>query len=155
MTIDDLRKVPKKFIRDVFGYSYQALAKWNDKLKEIGADNGDRTYDLIKIIRWKCEEKKKGDSEDKAELEIQKLQKEIEYKAAQVEKVKENFVERSIAEAEMTAFARSVSSFLERVPSFHKQKFHMIHADVAEKRLRDLFKEACEQLANAPDVDNG
>lgn len=136
-------------MRDVFGYSYQALAKWNDKLKEIGADNGDRTYDLIKIIRWKCEEKKIGDTQDKANLEIQKLQKEIEYKAAQVEKVKENFVERALMNQIQVSRAASLTSFWEQAAAMNKHRFHMITADQALVVFLDIIKQGMEAYTGA------
>ena len=148
---DDLKRVRKGFIRSIFNISYATISKWMIDIREIGADNEDDTFDLIKIIRWRCELKlgrplKNPDDNPMLALEIEKKQKEIEYKDAQIIRMQERYIERSISEQEKVSLLKSIRLFFERAPAFQKQKFHMIPSDIAEARLRDYGKEAMEQI---------
>ena len=150
---DDLRAVRKGMIRSVFNISYAAISKWQINIDEIGADNGDGTYDLVKIIRWRSELKKGKESNKnskKGELELEKMRRDIEYRESQITKIQDKFIERSIADQEKVSMLKTIRMFLERSPSYHKHFFHMIPADIAELRLKEYGKEACKQIASAP-----
>lgn len=147
---DDLRAVRKAVLRQVFGVGYAAITKWGPEIEDIGADNGDGTFDLIKIVRWRVEKSNGKKTDERANLEEIKLRREIELKESQIKKTNDAYVERTIADQEKIALFRTISNFLEKIPSYRKQQFHMIHSKTAEKRLRKIFKEALDQIADAP-----
>lgn len=121
-------------------------------IEKIGAVNNDGTFDLIKIIQWRTEQKdakKKQQVKKVDKLEIERRRTEIEYRKAQINKVNDNYVERSIADQEKIAIFKTISNFLEKIPSYRKQYFHMVSSDVAEKRLMAVFKEAMDRVADA------
>lgn len=152
-----LRNSSKKMVKEVFGVSLNTVSNWSEEIKNIGAKNDNGSYDIVKIIAWRCGEKKKrgkGDIEGKAELEIEKLKVDIEHKQNQILKIQENFIERSIYHQHLTSFLVTLRNFFEKSPAFHKQKFHMIPADIAEKRLFDYGKMAMDEIANAPEKIN-
>lgn len=149
---DDLRRVRKGILRTVFKVGYPTITKWMPEIDAIGANNDDGTFDLIKMVQWKLEKNDHRKPEEKLKLELEKMQKDIELKDAQISKTLQRYIERSVADQEKIALLKIISSFLEKVPHYVKQQFHMIHADIAEKRLRDIFKEAMERIASAPEA---
>ena len=109
---EDLRHISKKQLREITGYSYQALQKW---YKEFGNEflNDDDTIDFIKLFRYREKKNKHSAGEDKAALELEKLRKEIEFKDSQIQKNLNNMIERSFHEQVLASRGSSLRTFLE------------------------------------------
>jgi hypothetical protein len=142
-----LTRVRQKVVCDVLGCTSQAVRTWEIDLKEMGAIDDNKCYDLVKIIRWRLDKNKKKETSGKDELEMEKLRKEIEYKESQIIKIKENYIERNLYERYITSIFVSLRNFLEKVPQYWKHKFHMITSEVAEKRLMDMVRMSLEEIA--------
>ncbi|MFA5217238.1 hypothetical protein [Sulfuricurvum sp.] len=150
--LSELSYVDPKLLSTLFGRSKSAVKTWIDKAQDSGVSNEDGTVNLVKLIQWR--EKSGENSDSKAELEIEKLRKDIELQGQKILKVQENYIERSLYHQYISSLFVTLRNFFEKIPAYHKQKFHMISGDVAEKRLFDLFKNAMDEIANAPEKTN-
>lgn len=70
---------------EAFGVSTQATNRWDCPRNEDG------TFCLKDVIEWKVKKETSGQDRE-AQLKLQKLEKEIEYKDAQVQKVRESVI---------------------------------------------------------------
>jgi len=145
--LDQLRYVDARIAPELFCRAKATVKNWAEKTNAVNADG---SYDIVKMIQWR--EAGKEGKEDKNNLEMEKLRAEVRLKESQADRVEDNFVLRAAAEQQYTSFFRSVSQFFERSPVYWKQQFHMIHADVAERKLIEYGKGACNQLAEAPSI---
>lgn len=138
----DIRRVRKTDLKLIFGYSFQALQKWN--ARENGFENEDGTWDLVKCIRWREEKAKAKGSEDKSELEIQKLKKEIEFKDSQIQKNLRNLMERSLHEQVLSSRAATLRSFWEAAVLKNKHMFVMKTPEEISVLLYEFVKQGLD-----------
>lgn len=118
----------------VFGLSRRHLYRMAD----AGAPrNSDGSFDLPALFAWRLA-KETEKMVTPGSLKEQKLQAEIKYKTAQIEKVKENFIERSLHETILCSRAGSLRRFLEK--SFVNNAVYLVGKNVDEMRalLLDL-----------------
>lgn len=138
-TIHDVHRAPVSDIADMFLVSRQAVEKW--VLRYGCPRNDDDTYSLPAVIDWwkrRYDNRGDGEGDEGLSRKEQKLQKEIELKEVQIQKIKENFIERSFHETVMTSRAGSLRRFLEK--SFVNAAVYLVGKDVDAMRtaLLDL-----------------
>lgn len=142
----DFRRVKKTDIRKIFGYSWKITTRWNPK--ENGFENEDGTWDLVKCIRWREEKANAKGSEDKSELEIQKLKKEIEFKDSQIQKNLRNLMERSLHEQILSSRVATLRSFWEDAVKKNKHMFVMKSPEEISVLLYEFLKQGMEAFCD-------
>ena len=78
-------KVKKMDVCAILGIESAVLREWLPALEKIGAIHKNGQIDLVKLCRWRLLERK-NESTNIAELEMEKLRKQIEYLDGQTKK---------------------------------------------------------------------
>lgn len=142
---EDVRKVSQTFVKEVFGYSFQALAAWkrDDSFKDVGIINEDESWDFVKLVRWREEKRATKSGDEKKDLEVEKLKREIEIKDIQIAKDKAASIDRETHEAILASRQSLLTGFLTHafVQNSHKffgkslDELRIIAADFARQAL--------------------
>lgn len=146
--LEKLRRLRRVDIKNITGYSYNTLKKWE---KESGSEyiNKDETWDLIKLFRFREATAKFNTGDEKKDLELEKLRKEIEFKDSQIQKNLRNMVETSYMEQLEASRAATLRNFLETTLM---QNLHLfVGKKLAQMRVvaRKLIVAAMDEWAGA------
>jgi hypothetical protein len=127
-----------------FGVTEMGLMKW---IKEGGAPrNSDGRCNLSHIHMWLLEREKKR-NEEKDSLKDQKLQKEIEWKEAQINKINSEYVDRGTYNEHIRALVVAVNKHGEEMARKNYPEFIGLNADEAKIKLIEIFKFRSDLLA--------
>jgi len=134
-----LDRATKEQLHLITDRTISAIEKWN----EDGIPrNPDKTYDLRVAIPWYIENKvRKTIPADEKSQKEKKLEIEIEYKQAQIDKIRENMVDRSLHEQILCSRASSLRQFIEQSMSLNAVHFVNLNLDVARNKLYNLGRE--------------
>lgn len=135
-----VKRCPMTMTCAIMGVTKPAIYKWvNDGCPR----NKDGSYPIDEVIAWRMA-KETEKAVTPGGLSIEKLKAEIELKKAQVQKISNNFIERSLHETIMTSRAGSLRSFFEKTAV--SNAVHLAGKNVDEVRtlLLKLFEGAMD-----------
>lgn len=130
-------------VANAFGVHVSTIQSWVNK----GCpQNEDGTYCSKLVFKWKMdfEKEKMGGTSSVADLTIRKMEKEIEYKDAQIDKMTENVIDRNLHDQIMISRASSLRQFLEQTLVTNAVRLVGLSIDEARTRLLDLAKKMME-----------
>jgi hypothetical protein len=137
----DIEKCTQLDLALIFGITTRAVQKWENPPR-----NEDKTYNLPKIVQWRMEKLSGSASGD---LKEQKLRAEIERINAQVSKINENFIERSMHETILTSREASLRAFLEKTFIGNAPLLASRTADELRTMLYSLVKQSMDAYIGA------
>lgn len=118
--------------------------KW---VKEGGCPrNPDGRCNLSHIHKWLIEREKKK-NEEKSTLKDQKMQKEIEWKEAQINKINSEFIDKKTYQEHIRALIISVNKHGEEMARKNFTEFIGLNSDEAKIKLIELMKFKNDLLA--------
>lgn len=120
------------------------LMKW---VKEGGCPrNEDGRCNLSHIHKWLIEREKKRNA-SKNSLQDQKLQKEIEWKSAQISKINSEYIDKQTYQEHIRALVISVNKHGEEMARKNYTEFIGLNSDEAKIKLIELMKFKHDLLA--------
>ena len=149
--LPSLESVKKSELREIYGYSYQAISRWDTE--NPAHLNTDGTCNFINLIRWREEKYKNKSGDEKRDLELEKLKKEIELKDSQIQKNLRNTMDRSLHEQILSSRAASLRSFWEKSVMKNKHRFAMKTPDEAFILLMDFITQGMEAYVRGANVE--
>lgn len=127
-----------------FGVTEPGMVKW---FKDGGCPrNEDGRCNLSLIHRWLMEREQKK-LEEKSTLKDQKLQKEIEWKEAQINKINSEYIDKKTYQEHIRALIISVNKHGEEMARKNYTEFIGLNADEAKIKLIELMKYKNDLLA--------
>ncbi len=130
-------------VANAFGVHITTIQSWVNK----GCpQNEDGTYCSKLVFKWKMdfEKERLSGSSNTTDLATKKLEKEIEYKDAQIDKMRENVIDRNLHDQIMVSRAASLRQFLEQTLVTNAVRLVELSIDEARTRLLDLAKKMME-----------
>jgi hypothetical protein len=137
-----LSSVSRNFVARFLGVPIGTVTSWVN----YGAEWFDHTSmkcNLPEAVRWYIGTMKG----DEVTLKQQKLEQEVEYKKAQVQKLRGAVIDRMEHEQILASRAASLRHFLENASGMNAAKFTDLTIEQARVRLLDFVKEALEECS--------
>lgn len=139
-----MRSVRRTIVARVLGVTRGTVTSWcNDGVPWF--DQHSQFCDLVEATQWFI----KMNSGDETTLKQQKMQKEIDYKDAQIRKMSGMVIDRSEHEQILSTRAASLRQFLEQTAILNAARFVDLSLDQARVQLLDLFTQAMESYTGA------
>lgn len=137
--LENLMHLSQTLVRDLYGYSYQTMAAWKKEKPEIV--NSDDTWDLQQIVQWRENKAKQKAGDERQDLELEKLRKEVEFKDSQIQKNLRNMMDRTTHEQILASRAATLRQFLET--AFRQNAHHFVGKSL------DATRTTCDAFARA------
>ncbi len=139
----DLSAVNITFVASFFHVTQKAIRDW----KDLGCPHGrDGTYSLYEIYEWRLARAIEKATSKGGGLKDQKLQKEIDFLQAKMDKINEEYILRKEANERYAAFTVAVRSVIEKSHIKNAHEFVGLTTEEANYKLPELGRAILNKL---------
>ena len=137
--VKNLRSVRRAILIKMFGVTTTKVTSWIEE-GVSWYDPQTQTCDLIDATLWYLRIRTGEDTT----LKQQKLEKDIEYKDAQIQKIRDSVIDRSEHEQILSTRAASLRQFFEQTAILNASRFVDLSMDQARTQLLNIFIKAMD-----------
>lgn len=136
----------RETVRYVFGCTGETLARWEARGMPV---NGDGTYCIRDCIKWLIKDKARSPligGSGPSDVRAEKIRKDIEWRDAQIDKIKERMIPRDEHEAIVRSWAASIKTFFEQAWRRNRHHFVMQTLEQLDVLWHDFISVALDRV---------